>query len=667
MNAFRFVAGAAGALATALALSAPVSALAADARLIVTYHAGRGPALTTAMSATTAARDAQAAAQRRLQPLAAHAGVALQAGAYLSRDAHLIKAQGISAEALAARLRSHPDVAQVAIDQRRRALRVPNDPLYTAGPVSTGPAVGQWYLKAPQGEVASAINAEAAWDRVLGHAGVVVAVLDTGVLAGHPDLAAAVLPGYDMIDDTATANDGNGRDADATDPGDWITDAEDRDRGGEFSGCGVANSSWHGTQVASIVAATGDNAVGMAGTAWGTRVLPVRVLGKCGGYDSDIIAGMRWAAGLSVPGVPTNPNPARIVNLSLGSSGACSESTGYPAVIRELNAAGVAVVVAAGNSVGHAVGLPGNCPGAIAVLGLRHAGSKVGFSDLGPQITIAAPGGNCVNIGIGEPCLYPILSATNGGTRSPLASDWRWTDSFDYAVGTSFAAPVVSGTLALMLAAQPALTPAEMKLGLQLSARAFPQTGAGVDEDGNPIQACRSPDGADQLQCYCNTSVCGAGMLDAAQAVARALGVQARFTASLAAPRVGQALSFDAGGSLVAPGRQIVSYAWQVTRGSAVSGPFVGPTNGATVSLNPVAPGSFTLELTLTDDQGQRSSAALDMTVAAAAEPPPADGGGGGGGAGMGLPWLMLLCVASCALLHARRAERRRARAARSR
>jgi serine protease len=143
----------------------------------------------------------------------------------------------------------------------------------------------------------------------------------------------------------------------------------------------------------------------MAGTAWGVKILPVRVLGKCGGYDSDIQAGMRWAAGLDVPGVPRTPHKARIINLSLGSAARCDASTGYPRVIAEVLAAGTAIVAAAGNSAGHAVGLPADCPGVIAVAGLRHAGSKVGFSDLGPQIAISAPAGNCVNIAAGQPCL----------------------------------------------------------------------------------------------------------------------------------------------------------------------------------------------------------------------------------------------------------------------
>ena len=151
----------------------------------------------------------------------------------------------------------------------------------------------------------------------------------------------------------------------------------------------------------------------MAGVAPGVGVLPVRVLGKCGGYDSDIIAGMLWATGLPVPGVPANPYPARVINMSLGGDGACSAA--YQDVVDQITAAGTVIVAAAGNSSGHAVAAPANCRGVIAVSGLRHVGTKVGFASLGPEVTIGAPGGNCVNTGANSPCLYPILTTSGLG------------------------------------------------------------------------------------------------------------------------------------------------------------------------------------------------------------------------------------------------------------
>ncbi len=275
---------------------------------------------------------------------------------------------------------------------------------------------------------------------------------------------------------------------------------------------------------ASLIGAASNDGVGMAGVAWGVKLLPVRVLGRCGGYDSDVLAGMLWAAGLSVPGVANNPNPARVLNLSLGGSGSCSQSY-RDAISRITTKDNPAVVVAsAGNSTGHAVGAPANCPGVIAVAGLRHIGTKVGFSDLGPEITISAPGGNCVNVAANTPCLYPILAASNTGTTGPLAS--TYTDSFNASVGTSFSAPLVAGTVALMLSAQPILTPSMVKSMLQSSARPFPSSGAADDPSTGPIQACHAPDGRDQLQCYCSLTTCGAGMLDAGRALATVLGTQ---------------------------------------------------------------------------------------------------------------------------------------------
>lgn len=492
-----------------------------SARVIVGFKPAAAALRAQALAAATGAESVRAVAQARARTLDAQAGVPLAAGRLVGPRALVVRAQGLDSATLAARLSRHPEVAYAVPDQRRRALAMPNDPLFTAGPADgSGPAVGQWYLRAPSGERPSAVNAQGAWARVTGSPALVVAVLDTGVLANHPDLAAAVLPGYDMVDDLDTANDGDGRDADASDPGDWITLAEDGNRRGPFYQCGVADSSWHGTQVAGIIGATANDGIGMAGTAHGVRILPVRVLGKCGGYDSDIQAGMLWAAGVPVDDLPPNPTPARVLNLSLGAPGLCNAA--YRSVVDEITAPPyhAVVVAAAGNSTGHMVGTPANCPGVIGVVGLRHSGSKVGFSDLGSAISIAAPGGNCVNIDPGSPCLYPILTTANRGTRGPEAAGSIWTDSTNITVGTSFATPIVAGVAALVLSARPELAPHEVRATLQRTARPFPTRGSdNGPDDPTPVPMCRTPDGRDQLQCYCSTALCGAGMIDAAAAV----------------------------------------------------------------------------------------------------------------------------------------------------
>lgn len=650
--------------ALCLAAAAAGAQTAAPARVIVTLKADAPLLREQALSARETPSAVADKAQRRADRLAARAGVALRSGAAISERAQVVLASGIDAATLAARLAQDPEVLHAVVDQRRRALRVPADPLYAQGPANgRGPDVGQWYLHAPTGELRSAINAQAAWDRITGRADIVVAVVDTGVLADHLDLAGAVLPGYDMVSDVATANDGDGRDADATDAGDWVSAAEDAARGGPFENCGASDSSWHGTKVAGLIGAIADNGQGMAGSAFGVRILPVRVLGKCGGYDSDIQAGMRWAAGLSVPGVPSNPNPARVINLSLGGSGACNASTGYPALIAELQAAGTLVVAAAGNSAGHAVELPANCPGVVAVAGLRHAGSKVGYSDLGPQIALSAPAGNCVNVNAGEPCLYPILSASNSGAQRPNAGGSIWTDSYDFSTGTSFAAPLVAGTAALMLSARPQLQPQELGTLLQASARAFPTSGAGNDDSGQPVAMCHAPDGRDQLQCYCRTGLCGAGMLDAAAAVQAAAGTLARIGLEPAEPQIGGMLRLSAAGSLPAEGHGLVSYLWTLESNPGVLADPGSVLNTQVVELSVLATGTVTVRLVVTDDSGRSASTQRDIVVGVPTVIVSPGSGGGGGGASS-LLWVALLGLGVVALLleqrQAGRAPRRR-------
>lgn len=491
----------------------PVVALATNsARVIVKFKAS-----------STLSKQSSPLAPSRANVLSKRLGVAMTDGPALADDTQVVTTRGMSSTELAQRLARDPDVEYAVPDQRRKRLAAPNDPLYGDGVPGNGPAAGQWYLRAPDAVVKASLDVETAWSVTTGDASVVVAVLDTGVRFDHPDLAGSnLLAGYDMISDVDAANDGDARDPDASDPGDWVTEAEISLVGGPFHECAPAaqNSSWHGTQVTGLIAALTDNGIGMASVARSVRILPVRVLGKCGGFDSDIIAGMRWAAGLSVPGVPGNPNPAKVINLSLGSEGPCSAP--YQQAVNQVNAVGTVVVASAGNSAGHATGTPANCNGVIAVAALRHVGTKVGFSDLGSEIAISAPGGNCINVTAGSPCLYPVLTTSNAGITTP--GDNIYTDSFRPSLGTSFSSPLVAGTVALMFSAQPTLTPQQVRVVLQATARPFPTTG-GDNGDGTPVLQCTAPQfgvggqPVDQLQCYCTIDTCGAGMLDAGAAV----------------------------------------------------------------------------------------------------------------------------------------------------
>jgi serine protease len=618
----------------------PATAAAAEteARVIVKFKTDS--TLTRALAARTTGGPQNA------QALSARLGMALRDGRELGERSQLVFASGTSSAALAARLAAQPDVEYAVVDGRQRALAAPNDPLYPAGQLTT-PVVGQWYLRTPDATIVSAINAVSAWDVTAGHSSVVVAVLDTGIRPEHPDLQDKLFPGYDFIHDTPTANDGDGRDADPSDPGDGVTQA---DIDNKVPGCttsDIASSSWHGTQTAGLIGAATNNGVGMASVGRDIRVLPLRVLGKCGGYDSDIQDAMRWAAGIAVAGVPANPNPAKVINLSLGSSGACTLA--YQDLVSQLAAAGVLVVAAAGNE-GLAVGTPANCSGVLAVAGVRHAGTKVGYSDLGPEVGIAAPAGNCVNLT--GTCLFPLLTTANSGTAGPVAS--IYTDGGSNAsIGTSFSAPLVAGAAALMLSANRGLTPAQLIAALKASARPFPTSGAPAG-----VTACKAPSSTAQTaECYCTTTTCGAGMLDARAAVAAV----AKLTANVYAPvtaTVGTGITVDGAGSVSTAAAPIVTYQWAIVGGSATAA-FTSATNVPAATLVASVAGNVTVSLTVTDSANNTDTSTATLAVTDVSVTPPAatDGGGGGGGAFDPL-WLVGVLLAAFVLSRSRRPAR---------
>lgn len=352
------------------------------------------------------------------------------------------------AEALMRRLAADPAVEYVEVDQKMYPALSPNDTYYTSH---------QWHYF----ESTGGIRADQAWDQTNG-AGVVVAVLDTGI-TNHSDLNANILPGYDFISDATVGGDGNGRDSDATDPGDYY---------------GGNNSSWHGTHVTGTIAAVTNNAKGVAGVAFGAKVVPVRVLGRGGGYLSDIADGIVWAAGGSVSGTPANANPAEVINMSLGGSGSCSST--YQSAINTAVNRGTTVVVAAGNSNANVSGYnPGNCANVVSVASTTRQGARSSFSNYGSLIDVSAPGSD-------------IASTVNTGTTTPS------TEGYSLMSGTSMAAPHVAGVVALMQAAAGgSLSPADVEQILKSTARALPGSCSGG---------------------------CGAGIVDANAAVAAAAG-----------------------------------------------------------------------------------------------------------------------------------------------
>jgi serine protease len=475
---------------------------------------------------------------------------------------------------------------------------------------------GQWFLQA-DASTPSAVDAQGAWNLATGNSGVVIAVLDTGVRYGHPDLGPAgsggrLLPGFDFVTDRSVSNDGDGWDLDAADPGDWVTAADASSS--PLNGCQRSDSSWHGTRVSGIIGARSNNGEGVSGLTWSGWILPVRVLGKCGGFDSDIVAAMLWAGGVHVDGAPSNPYPARIVNLSLGGGGTCTQ--GYRDAVGQLQARGVLVVASAGNE-GGSVDAPANCPGVAAIAAIRHAGTKVGFSNLGPDVALAAPGGNCVNTGPGEPCLYSIDTTTNLGTTS--ATNDGYTDQHNFNVGTSFSAPIVSGVAGLMAAVNGRLSTSQLISRLQEGAtKPFP-----VSSDPT-VPVCHVPAGAGDVQdaeCTCTTDTCGAGMANALGAVRAAL----RPVAAIAVPgnvSPGQDVVLRGAGSGAACGRTVSAYSWAIVDGGGIVG---GNTDTAVV----VAPssGSITVRLTVTDDAGSQDSADVVVRPTSAVTGAPASAG----------------------------------------
>ncbi|SEA16577.1 S8 family peptidase [Microbulbifer marinus] len=433
--------------------AAPISAQPMTDRIIVKYKNSTQMGVASSMSQTA------------LEHASRLAGTELRHMRRLATGAQLMRLNGRKGDAemaeIISRLQQDPNVEYAEPDLLMQPMATPTDPSYNQ----------QWHYF----EATGGLNLPTAWDTTQGE-GVVVAVIDTGYRP-HADLVDNLLPGYDMISDATVAQDGDGRDSDASDEGDWAP------AGACYSGSPASNSSWHGTHVAGTVAAATNNGIGVAGVAYKAKVVPIRVLGRCGGYTSDIADAIIWGAGGSVSGVPANANPAQVLNLSLGGGGSCGSTTQN--AINTARSLGTTVVVAAGNENTNASNsTPANCSGVVTVASVDRSGGRAWYSNYGSVVDVAAPGGDTSVSSNG------ILSTLNSGTQGP------GSDNYAFYQGTSMATPHVAGAAALLYAVDPTLTPTDVESILTSTARSFPAS----------------------------CSQCGAGIVDATAAVAAAAG-----------------------------------------------------------------------------------------------------------------------------------------------
>ncbi|MFG3027197.1 S8 family serine peptidase [Streptomyces sp. NPDC048253] len=419
-----------------------------------------------------------------------------------------------------AQYRADPQVAYVVPDRLNKPKADPNDTEYTK----------QWDLF----ESTAGMNVPGAWATSTG-TGVTVAVIDTGYVA-HTDLAANIVGGYDFIADTAVSADGDGRDSNPADPGDYYAANECG------SGVPASNSSWHGTHVAGTIAAVTNNNKGVAGIAYGAKISPVRVLGKCGGYDSDIIDAITWASGGTVSGVPANSNVAKVINMSLGGDGACTSAT-QSAITAAVNR-GTTVVVAAGNESDNVANhSPGNCNNVISVAATNRTGAKASYSNYGSLVDISAPGGQ-TSTGTAN----GILSTLNSGTKTPSS------ESYAYYQGTSMATPHIAGLVALVKSANSALTPAQIETAIKNNARALPGAcsggcGAGLADAARTVQAVSGSGGSTGGTTFTNTTA--VPIPDNGSAIESSIAVSGRSGNAPTALKVGVDITHTYRGDLV--------------------------------------------------------------------------------------------------------------------
>lgn len=463
--------------------------------------------------------------------------------------------RALATEALAQSVQGMRGVRYAEKNARVYAFKTPNDPGYSR----------QWHYRM--------MNLPAAWD--ITTAGVAVGIIDSGIVR-HPDLNGRVVQGVDLISDVASSGDGDGRDMDATDMG------KDQPNG---------SSSWHGSHVAGTVGAVSNEGAGVAGVTWSGPIVPVRALGRDGGSFADIAAGIQWAVGNAVPGLRTNANPVKVINMSLG--GASPPSQALQEVIDDAVAEGVIIVVAAGNdNVDASAFSPCNQDNVICVGATRFNGKRASYSNYGANVDVMATGGEVAEDldGDGKP----------DGVLSPILDD-DGTPVWAYYQGTSMASPHVAGIVALMKAQNPSLTSGEVEQILTATADPSSQCGEG----------------------------CGAGLVNAQAAVLAAkngldpnapskLGVGANQISFLGDSTQSLAVRNLGGGSLKVTAKASGAYA------SALSFP-----SGNTVTMSAyrsasllvavnasgLSRGEYPAQLTLTGDNGQSATVAVKIQV----------------------------------------------------
>lgn len=534
------------------------------------------------------------------------------------------------------RIKSDPRVEFAEADLQMKGMALPND-------VSFG---SQWALQSTANRAGARFDK--AWDLVKGSSDVIVAVVDTGVRFDTPELSGRLLAGYDFISEVLTANDGDGRDPDPSDMGDWVSESDKTKS--IFSDCPVSSSTWHGTFISGQIAGVTQNLQGISAGDWNAKILPVRVSGKCRAFASDMYDGMLWSAGVEVPGAPVNTTPASIINVSLGAPVSCSSLA--QSVVNRIKGMGALLVSSGGNGGGESF-LPANCTGVVSVGAVDRDGTRAFYSAIGSTVDIAAPGGY----------YNGLLGVGNSGNQGPESP--RMVSK----TGTSFASPLVAAAAALVKAANPSLTGEQIENILLTTVQPFTLTTG---------QKCVPGQG--KAVCDCSVGVCGTGMLDAHAAVRAARGTRPLANASvgLSSKDISK-ISVSALDSTPTQGRTIASYRWEQIAGTSLlkvasSEPELNldkPSTSSdlvfrltvTDSVGEAHTSMAAFRVSQSDDYSKRPAAAMQTistgdeestpigqapsstggSTAAAAVSQPISGGGGGGA----LSLMGLLCLAA--------------------